>query len=377
MENTAINKQRILQLCRLTPLWGMDLFREITYALKSEHSEVTTVFLAGKCQSQLDYHGKIHFLALNRKSIFWRIQAFFKLLILCRKEKFDVVICHDYKVTLIMHFVTFFSPVKNCYTMYHTFQTFRKKLQLFFLKQFQKKWYFMTVSSALGKEIQGLNVPLNRIMTVHNTIDIEKLQAHQLTRKAAREKLGLPQEAFIFGTLGRLVIEKAHSVLIDAFRQSWIAREKNCLLVIIGLGPLEDDLKAQVKKHGLENRIFFITDCASEGAHYLNAFDVFVFPSLREAFGIVLLEAACAKLPIIAANSGGIPEAAGPHSCLVPPNDVTSLQRAMEKYFVLSEEKRQMLGEQGFEFIQNNFSLQHYYHAIQTKLNILPVSWRR
>ncbi len=332
----------VLQICRLTPLYGMDLFKEISQS----YDTVTTVFLSGKAQPELQghYNGEVIFFEVDHHSFFWRINAFFKLYRLCKKNKFDLIITHHYKPTLIMHYVLLFCPVKKRYSVHHNFGNFQRKPQQWMLCWLKKSWKFITVSDALKKEFMALGVPENKIITIHNCLDISRIKA--LSKEDAREKLALPLDAFIFGTLGRLVRGKGHSMLIEAFKNINIPAH----LVIIGTGPLEKTLREHITALGLGNRVSLITDpaIAHKGAHNLKALDIFVFPSLREAFGLVLLEAAYAGLPIIASDAGGIPEAA-PFAIFFPAGDVQSLTELL-KNSLLSPPKA----------MPNSFTLENY-----------------
>ncbi len=317
-----VNKMNVLQICRLTPKCGMDLYKQISQS----YDIVTTVFLSGKSQPQLQehYNGDVIFFEIDHHTAFWRISAFFKLLALCKKKKFDLVIAHHYKPTLIMQWVLFFCPVKKLYSLHHNFGNFKHKSEQWTLRWLKKSWNFITVSNALKKELVDLGVSENKVITIHNTINTEDITL--LSKDDAREKLGLPRDAFVFGTLGRLVSGKGHAMLIEAFKNI------PAYLVIIGTGSSEKKLREQIAALGLEKTIFLITDTsiAYKGADYLKAFDIFVFPSLREAFGLVLLEAAHAGLPIIASDAGGIPEAA-PSATFFPAGDISALSKILEK----------------------------------------------
>lgn len=315
-------KVNVLQICRLTPKSGMDLFKQIS----KSYDTVTTVFLSGKAQPQLQdhYNGDVIFFELNHHTTFWRISAFFKLLALCKKKQFDLVVAHHYKPTLIMQWVRAFYPIKKLYSLHHNFGNFKRKSQQWTLCWLKESWSFITVSNALKKELVDLGVPESKVITIHNTINTEDIKF--FSRDEAREKLSLPPDAFIFGTLGRLVSGKGHAMLIEAFKNI------PARLVIIGTGPSEKNLREQITALGLENKVHLITEAtiAYKGANYLKAFDIFVFPSLREAFGLVLLEAAHAGLPIIASDAGGIPEAA-PSASFFPAGDVAALSKILEK----------------------------------------------
>lgn len=313
---------KVLQICRLTPKCGVDLYKQIS----KSYDTITTVFLSGKAQPHLkdDYNGDVIFFEIDHHTAFWRISAFFKLLAVCKKEQFELVIAHHYKPTLIMQWVSLFYPVKKLYSLHHNFGNFKHKSEQWTLRWLKKSWNFITVSNALKKELVDLGVSESKIVTIHNAINTEDINL--LSKGTAREKLGLSQDAFVFGTLGRLVSGKGHSMLIEAFKNI------PAHLVIIGTGASEKKLREQITALGLEHRVSLITDpaIAYKGADYLKAFDLFVFPSLREAFGLVLLEAAHAGLPIIASDAGGIPEAA-PSASFFPAGDVVALAEVLEK----------------------------------------------
>lgn len=363
---------KVLQVCRLTHEWGMDLFAHVTKACQLDNKSVTTVFISGRTRPDLKstYHGNIIFLNIDHRKIFWRVKAFFQLLKICRQEKFELVICHHYKPMVIMHFVSLLCGIKKRYVMLHNFGSFAKKRSQRFLQKIKLKWIFVVVSGALKKELLRFHVPENHIIVLYNAIDIHALQQCQYDKKTAREKMALPTNPldFIFGTLGRLSHEKGHHDLIQAFLSSPILMNKNVLLVIIGTGPLHDELTHEIKSIHADNKIKVITNVAKTGAIYLKAFDVFVMPSIDEAFGIVLLEAMCAKLPIIASKVGGIPEAVGDSVQLIEPKNIDSLKKAMEKYFLMSQNEREKLGEAGYSRLFNHFGIESYYAEIKKKI---------
>lgn len=359
---------RILQICRLTPLWGMDLFREITHAYRDLNCEVVTVFLSGKSQPHLrhEYNGQVYFWSLNRHRPWWRLQAIWYLWKLCQKNYFDIVICHHYKPTILMHIAAKFCKVGKLFSMHHNFGNFKRWPAFHLVSRLASRWYFITVSDALKKELQALHVPSEKIITIHNAIDIERLRGTQYIQHAAREQLHLPNDKFIFGTLGRLDKVKGHEILIQAFAQLKLS---NVLLVIIGKGLWEKRLKALAQQLHIAEQVSFITDVAHEGARYLRAFDVFVFPSLSEAFGLALLEAMVAELPFIASFAGGIPEAAGNKKALVPPGNPVALSQMMRQYYELDKDERYKLGIQACQYVKMHFCHEIYYKKFQQLLD--------
>ena len=109
-----------------------------------------------------------------------------------------------------------------------------------------------------------------------------------------------------FGTLGRMVPEKAHDVLIDAFC-SVLRTFPGAELRIAGGGPLYQELGESVSSKGLAERVR-IEEATSDPAGFLQALDVFVLSSRSEGLPLVLLEAMAAGLPVVATRVGGIPD---------------------------------------------------------------------
>ena len=151
------------------------------------------------------------------------------------------------------------------------------------------------------------------------------------SKENAREKLALPQNAFVIGSLGELTANKNYSLLISAAAK---LKEKhpNFLLNILGDGDERRLLETKKKEEGLDGRVFegFITD----GYRYLKAYDVFVLPSQKEGFPYVLLEAGQACLPVVATSVGGIPEIIenGKTGFLIGSGDTEALTETLARY---------------------------------------------
>jgi glycosyltransferase involved in cell wall biosynthesis len=145
--------------------------------------------------------------------------------------------------------------------------------------------------------------------------------------KPAAPMTALPRVRF--GAVGRMVPVKAHSILIDAFAQ--LSRKlPEAELRIVGGGPLEDKLKEQARKAGLDNRIR-IEGLNHRIADVLRELDIFVLPSTSEGLPLVILEAMAAGLPVVSTRIGGVPEVApeGEVSVLCTPGSASDLAEAM------------------------------------------------
>ena len=131
-----------------------------------------------------------------------------------------------------------------------------------------------------------------------------------------------------FGTIGRLVPAKGHSILIDAF--ALVCRSAPAAeLSIFGYGSLAGELAAQIARLGLEGRVR-LEGRTDDSPGALRDLDVFVLSSVNEGLPLVILEAMAAGLPILSTSVGGIPEVLPKESAwLCPPGDAEALAAAM------------------------------------------------
>ncbi|WP_256686333.1 glycosyltransferase [Halococcus qingdaonensis] len=192
--------------------------------------------------------------------------------------------------------------------------------------------------------------------TIHNGIGVDNFSEYleQSNNTLVYDEWEIGQGP-IFMTAGRYVSPKRQDVLIRAMKR---VTEKipDATLLVIGWGPLEDELRELVRRCGLEGSVH-ITGRVPSVEPYYAAADVFVFPSERESFGIVLLEAMAAKLPIVATNIPGPREVVDNNETglLVPAGSPEDLAEAMIEF--RSESKRSAFGRQGYDHVLNNFDI--------------------
>jgi glycosyltransferase involved in cell wall biosynthesis len=138
----------------------------------------------------------------------------------------------------------------------------------------------------------------------------------------ARARLGLAGDGPIVGTVGNFTAKKDHATLVRALA----LMDGDVRLVLVGLGPLEADLRVLVARKGMGERVTF-AGSRDDVAELLPAFDVFALGSRYEGLPIALLEAMAAALPCVATRVGGVPEVItdGEDGVLVPPDDPGAL----------------------------------------------------
>ena len=133
-----------------------------------------------------------------------------------------------------------------------------------------------------------------------NAIDRERFAFNDETRKRLRAAYHL-DGSFVIGHIGRFVPQKNHSFLIQIFRDT-LAKLPSARLLLIGDGPLKDDIQKMVQRFGLEEQVIFLGQ-RNDIPALLQAMDLFLLPSLYEGLPVSCLEAQAAGLSCIAADT--------------------------------------------------------------------------
>ena len=191
------------------------------------------------------------------------------------------------------------------------------------------------VENSLREHAQ--NIPITRIPSGWNPEPAD-LNAVREIREKFMGKFLIGHAAAMDGP------EKGHAILLQAAR---ILQQDSpdIQFLLLGSGRLEEELRRQAKD--LSNVYF--AGWVEDPVTWINAFDLFAFPSLTEALGSTLLDALRAGVPIVASRVGGIAEIVTDQcGVLVPPEDAKALARRLEQLY-RSRELRQHLSEGGAE----------------------------
>jgi glycosyltransferase involved in cell wall biosynthesis len=115
---------------------------------------------------------------------------------------------------------------------------------------------------------------------------------------AMRARLGIPDEAFVIGHVGRFHEQKNHGFLLEVMQIAVsICPKVHCLL--IGDGPLHGGVTAEIHRRGLQDHFTFVRDTLAVSDYMISVMDCFVFPSRYEGLGLVVVEAQAAELPCL------------------------------------------------------------------------------
>jgi len=206
-----------------------------------------------------------------------------------------------------------------------------------------------------------------KISVIYNGIDIDDFTRNINTDKI-RKKLSITETEIVIGTVGQLIPMKGHKYFIEAAKIV-LEKVKNIKFLIVG-GSQEDnsyemELKNMVKNYGLEDKIIF-TGYRKDIKNIIALIDIFVFSAVGEGFGRVLIEAMALQKPVVASNSGGIPEIVvdGETGILVPERDSLSIASAIIK-LINEKGMRYKMGIAGRKRVEERFTIERHVKGIE------------
>lgn len=172
------------------------------------------------------------------------------------------------------------------------YREFMKTIIKNILRPFSKVYAtdYFACSEKAGRWLFG-NKTFNegKVTIIPNAIDIEKFKFDEIKRKEIRKKYNINDNDFVIGHVGRFVKQKNHKFLIKLFYEIKKERPYSKLL-LIGDGPLRSKIEMMVNKLNLQDSVIFC-GVQEHTEWYYNAMDCFVFPSLYEGLGMVVVEA--------------------------------------------------------------------------------------
>ncbi len=197
-------------------------------------------------------------------------------------------------------------------------------------------------------------------------IDLNKfdISMRKANRKTIRNELGIPDNAFVFGFVGRVNKDKGIRELFGAFKKMQ-ETVRGIYLIIVGADERTDVAENALYQWANENSSIIFTGRSDKVERYLSAMDCYVLPSYREGFGLSVVEAEAMGLPVIVTNIPGPVDGMieGETGIVVPKKDTEALFQAMMELY-RHEDKRAEYGGAGPSFARDNFEQQELFRRI-------------
>jgi glycosyltransferase involved in cell wall biosynthesis len=194
-------------------------------------------------------------------------------------------------------------------------------------------------------------------LRLYNSLNLARFDAVAVDVAAKKATLGIPVDASVVGTVGRLTEQKGYRFLLQAI--SLILREREDIyFLIIGEGDLGANLEAQAKRLKIEDHVIF-TGPRPDVEELLGVMDLFVNSSLWEGLPTVILESMAARVPVVATRVSGNVELIEHEKTglLVPPAEAAALSAAILQGLSLPQAQRERMTEQAYQFVKATFSI--------------------
>jgi len=348
--------RRVLQLCHSYGAPFTDVTCQWARLFVDRGWRMTTVYLTGEADAEVVRRSggdEVLFLGFDSGQVRGlKLAALWKLRQLQHAQGFSLAIAHRFK-PIYACCLALDIPVIG---VHHAYGDYRRLGRRLFAGAFTTRLALLGVSDAVRDDLRSClpRWPAERIGTQYNHVELAALQARQQPRDEARRALDLPHHAYVFGNVGRLHPDKDQATLIRAF--AGLQSADAPLLAIAGHGRLDDSLKALAAELGVADRVRFLGQVPGMD-RYFRAFDSFVLSSDHEPFGMVLLEAMAAEIPVVATDCGGAREVVAAAEWRFPLGDTDTLCTRMHAVRALQEGARTDLVMAQLAHLEAHFSL--------------------
>lgn len=349
-------KIKVLQLQNRYNVNASDLAEQVIQGLPTRTYEVTTVFLRGRPkpgEPESRAVRSVYFDLSNASTKGLRLKALWRLYRHCRTQGYDAVIAHRFKPINMMMLLNVCLRIPACIGVLHGLGEYDRTYRRWESRSLiSKAWRMVGVSRAVCDDLINCDAGFNsfNVRQINNAIDISRAEGLQHSRQQARQMLGLPQDAFIIGTIGRLVPAKGHLQLLEAF--SAIKDEyPHAQLAIIGEGRLRQEMESMIQTRHMEGRVSLLGS-RDDALQYVKAYDVFVMSSVTEGLPLALLEGMSARLPVIGSDIDSMrPILEDSGARIYPVGQPLALAERLREVISLAPQERAMEGRRSYEYL--------------------------
>ena len=283
------------------------------------------------------------------------IQAIWRLKKVISSFGPDVVHSHMIHANLLCRMVRVFHKFKLINTAHNVFEGGRFLELLFSKTDFLCDLVTQVSPEGLTRYREKGLVKPHKSLFVRNAVELNQhLESKAQIRNDVRQELGIADDIFVFSIVGRLEPVKDHLNLFQAINS---IKEKRFIVLVIGKGYLEAELKQAVQKFGIDTHVKFL-GLRTDVDKVILSSDCFVLSSKYEGLPIAILEAMAAGLPIVSTEVGAVPEVVENklNGILVSKENSDRLGQALSDMMCFDDKTRAVMGECSKERIKDHFA---------------------
>lgn len=280
----------------------------------------------------------------------WQPEILPPMVQIIRQGHYDIVHTHLLYADLYGALATLWAGRTKVLCTRHNDNPYRQRWPMRPLITWNTSWMHHVI--AISAHIKAFNMKYQRVPAAKITVIPYGYDPPVAAPMPLPPKTG----TLTLGMVGRLVPQKSHATAIRALPLI-LNHIPHTRLVILGDGPLRNELVTLAAQLNLTPHVEFL-GYQPRAAEWMRRFDLLLHPSQHEGFGLVLLEAMAARLPIVATRVSAIPEIVvdGQTGCLIPPQDPESLAQAVIG-LLNQPARRAQMGEAGYQRLVQEFSV--------------------
>jgi glycosyltransferase involved in cell wall biosynthesis len=319
---------------------------QLAQQLRKNGHKITVISSNGEeCRSILNWDGIKHYqIPIGKKNPISLVLGIFHILRIVQKEKITLINSHHRWASFLCLPVSKLSGIPLI-TTYHGLHEGKQ-----FLSVWGKK--IICVSKDAKNHLTTyFKVAPRKITIIHNGILLP-----QKVSGPIENKYSIPTGCPVIGCIARLSEEKDHGTLLKAMA-TIVKKHPGALLLLVGDGPLGEEIKKRVNELRLEKNVRFL-GLIDDVANIYHHVHFTVLTSTTEGLPLCVLESLSFEKPVIATSVGDIPEVIidGFNGLLIPPQNIDKLTLAMERLISNPAEAREM-GINGRKTVEDRFSL--------------------
>ena len=360
----------ILQTCFSTSWGGLEMQAlEVTRCL---HERGHRLWLAAPEESRLYRESARHsfkVFPLNvtgyaHPRLIWKLRHFL------RTERIDVVHCQHSRDLATVVPAHHLSGLRGPVVLSKRVGSYIGKHDLLHRYTYGRLSRVLAISEVIHRNVVATTpIAPEKVLTLHDAVDLSQFNPASVDRQAMRNSLGISGDLPLFGFVGRFSPGKGHEELLDAVA-ILNAQGRTFHTAVVGEASHGEETYAaaiRTRAHtlGLDACLTFL-GYRADIPSVMAAFDILVFPSHAESFGVVLIEAMAMGLPVVTTNCDGVLDIVvdGVTGIMVPPKDGRRLAEAMDT-LLQDASRRVRMGAAGRKRVEEMFDQEKQINRLE------------
>tara|TARA_R100001369_G_scaffold92896_1_gene141042 strand:+ start:50727 stop:51851 length:1125 start_codon:yes stop_codon:yes gene_type:complete len=305
-----------------------------------------------------------HVTCISATNNFKLLQHYPAVISYCKKHSINLIHCHLPWSGFLGRIVFSKTKIPLIYTEHNIQERYHILTKLLNKLTFNKQSIALGVSKDVTRSIKENISPSIPFQTLLNGVNTQKFKRDIVKGNSIRDKFKIPTDAIVIGNIAVFREQKSIPDWLHAFKII-SDRADYVFGILVGAGPLEDEIKTLVKNLDLEKKVF-LPGLQTDTVSYFSAMDIFMMSSAFEGLPIALLEAMSMNCAIVATKAGGVVEVIRENEdgILCEVGNIKELSNGALRLIHISEDRRNFQ-EAARLRVETEFSLENMVEKLE------------